>query len=244
MGSVFARGLLRLGHPVYPITRAMDPAAVADTIPEPQLVLIAVAEADLVPALSKIPGPWRDCIGLLQNELLPSDWIELDNPTVISVWLEKKPRQDYKIIMPSPVYGPNAQPLADALGTLDIPTAVLDDPDALLFELVLKNLYILTTNLCGLRTGGDVATLWAQHRDLARRVGNEVIDLQEALTGRTFDRNALFAGLVRAFEGDRLHKCMGRSAPARLARALSLAADKGMELPTIAGLAEDAHPAD
>jgi len=97
----------------------------------------------------------------------------------------------------------------------------LTQPDELLFELVVKNLYILPTNIACLRGGGKVDELWAQHRDFARRIGNDVIRLQEALTGRRLEREALFAAMVKAFEGDPSHKRMGRSAPARVARALA-----------------------
>ena len=46
MGSVFARGFLRLGYPVYPVVRGIDMNAVEDRLGEPELVIIAVAERD------------------------------------------------------------------------------------------------------------------------------------------------------------------------------------------------------
>ncbi len=222
MGGVFARAFLRLGHPVFPVTRDTSMAKAAEEIPRPALVLAAVAERDLQPVLAALPAPWRDRLGLLQNELLPGDWSGIPEPTILSVWFEKKPGMDHNVIIPSPVFGPGAGLIAAALGTLDISVRILSGTDELLFELVLKNLYILTTNIAGLRVRGNVGELWAVHRDLALRVGNDVIDLQEALTGRTFDRESLFTAMVRAFDGDPEHKCMGRSAPARLTRALVL----------------------
>lgn len=239
MGGVFARGLLRLGHPLYPVTRATSMAEVAALVPDPALALVAVGEADLASLLADIPNSWRDRLGLLQNELLPPDWEGFDRATVISVWFEKKPGMDAKVILPSPLFGPQAGLLADALGTLTIPTRVLASADELLFELVVKNLYILTTNLAGLRAGGTVCELWANDRELARDVGNEIIDLQETLTSHRFDREALFAAMVKAFDGDPTHKCMGRSAPARLARALAQAKTRGLELPTLTRLQAD-----
>ncbi|MEA3275858.1 MAG: hypothetical protein U9Q81_11320 [Pseudomonadota bacterium] len=233
MGGVFSRGFLRLGHPVYPVTRGMSLEAAASSLPQPALVLAAVAEGDLHSVLTGLPKPWRDRLALLQNELLPKDWEGLPTPTVISVWFEKKRGMDHKVIIPSPIFGPQAQLLADALATLDIPTRILEDADELLFELVVKNLYILTTNIAGLRTGGTVGELWSAHQDFARRVGNEVIDLQEALAGGRFDREALFGALARAFDGDPAHRCMGRSAPARLARTLALGDAHGLALPAL-----------
>ncbi|UHD15844.1 hypothetical protein [Thiocapsa bogorovii] len=239
MGGVFARGLLKLGHPVFPVLRGASLVAAASQLPEPQLVLIAVGEADLAATLAAVPPQWRGRLGLLQNELLPSDWADCVDPTVISVWFEKKPGRDHKVIIPSPLYGPQADLLADALATLAIPTRRLNSAEELVFELVLKNLFILTTNIAGLRTGGTVETLWSRHRALAEEVGHEVIDLQEAMTGRRFDRDALFAALGVAFAGDPEHACMGRSAPARLARALRNGEAHGLDLPLLHAIAAE-----
>lgn len=235
MGGVFARGLLRAGYPVYPVGRNSDPSAVAAAAPDPALVLVAVAEADLHPALEGLPDAWRARVGLLQNELLPRDWERhgLVEPTVISVWFEKKPGQEPKVIMDSPAYGPQAPLLYEALEAVNIGCRVLADSDALLHELVLKNVYILTTNIAGLETGGSVGELWLRHEDLARAVANEVIDIQESLCGKRFERDPLINGMLVAFRGDPDHKCMGRSAPARLQRALEQADAAGLDVPTL-----------
>ncbi len=237
MGGVFARGFLRLGHPVYPVTRHMSMEEMAREVADPALVMVAVAEADLKPVLHRIPPAWRDRLGLLQNELLPEDWRGFGTPTVISVWFEKKKGMDAKVIIPSPVHGPRAAIVAEALGSIDIPTHILTSEDDLLFELVLKNLYILTTNIASLRTGGTVGELWFEHPVFTREVANEVIDLQEALTGQTFDRERLIQAMLTAFEGDPEHRCMGRSAPQRLKRALKHAEEQGLALPTLTQIA-------
>jgi len=239
MGGVFARGLLRLGHPVHPVTRNIPMEDVAAAVPGPALVLVAVAEGDLQSVLRDLPAPWRDRAGLLQNELLPGDWRSLTDPTVISVWFEKKPGQDAKVIIPSPVYGPRGRLLADALGAIGIPARQLATPDELLFELVVKNLYILTSNIAGLRVGGTVAELWDRHRDFASAVAEDVIALQETLTGRSFDHAALVGGMLEAFRGDPDHKCTGRSAPARLERALAHAEARGLRLPVLEEIARE-----
>lgn len=231
MGGVFARGFLRLGYPVYPVTRQMSLASVVNQIAEPELVLLAVGESDLQAVLTEIPTAWRDKLGLLQNELLPHDWQGIKNPTVISVWFEKKPGIEANVIIPSPVFGPHAALISQALATLKIPTEVLHSSDQLLFELVLKNLYILTSNIAGLRTGGTVGELWSQHQQVARNLATEVIQIQQALTNTTLDSETLIAAMVTAFEGDPAHRCMGRSAPDRLARALTHADRFGLAVP-------------
>jgi ketopantoate reductase len=239
MGGVFARGLLRTGHPVYPITRGVDLAAAARDLPAPELVLVAVAEKDLHAVLENMPPAWRTRIALLQNELLPRDWEQhhLARPTVISVWFEKKPGQDATVLLPSPVYGPHADILQASLASIGIPARVLANAGELLFELVVKNVYIVTTNCAGLVTGGSVSELWSQHRELVEAVAREVISIQEALTGQAFTADDLIRGMLAAFDGDPDHKCMGRSAPARLARALQQADAAGLAVPRLREIA-------
>lgn len=235
MGGVFARGFLRSGYPVFPVTRAINMADQAEQISDPELVLVAVAENDLHSVLHQLPAVWLDRVVLLQNELLPADWQkhQLKSPTVISVWFEKKKGQDARVIIPSPVYGPKAEQVHDALASIDIASKVLENEQQLLFELVVKNLYILTTNISGLETAGNVGELWAQHRDVAEAVAKDVIAIQQALTGKTFDVKSLMDAMLVAFNGDPEHMCMGRSAPGRLQRALSLASEKGVEVPKL-----------
>ena len=158
IGSVFARGFMKLGYPVVPVTREMDMALVAADVPEPEMVVVAVAEKDLHATLAALPDIWMDRLVLLQNELLPCDWQQhgLNNPTVISVWFEKKKGMDSKVVIASPAYGQFAELLKEALASLEIPAVVLNSDESLLFELVLKNLYILTTNIAGLEAGGNV----------------------------------------------------------------------------------------
>jgi ketopantoate reductase len=239
MGGVFARGLLRAGHPVYPVIRGSDLAATARQLPTPELVLVAVAEDELPAVLEDLPPAWFQRIGLLQNELLPADWRRygITRPTVISVWFEKKRGQDVRILLPSPVYGPAAELLRDSLMTLGIPARLLAGESELLFELVLKNVYIVTTNCAGLVTGGTVSELWDNHRVLAEDVAREVIRIQESLVGQSLPADELIEGMLRAFAGDPDHKCLGRSAPTRLARALRQADAAGLEIPRLRQIA-------
>lgn len=240
LGRVFAGGLLRVGCTVVPVTRGDDAATVARVHPAPELVLVAVAENDLPAVLAAMPDAWRPRLALIQNELLPRDWQAhgYSDPTVISVWFEKKKGTDAKPLIASPVAGPGAALVCRALTSIDLPCREVASGDALLFELVRKNVYILTTNIAGLKTGGTVSELWAQHETFARQVAGEVMDIQDALTGITHDRDALIAGMLEAFDGDPQHGCTGRSAPSRLKRALALADAFGLAVPTLRSLAD------
>ncbi|NWG86718.1 MAG: hypothetical protein HXY26_04270 [Hydrogenophilaceae bacterium] len=241
LGRVFAGGLLRTGHTVVPVNRGDDMDIVAAKWPEPALVLVAVAETDLHSVLANLPPVWKNRIGLLQNELLPRDWIghKLSEPTVISVWFEKKKGMDAKPLLPSPAFGPAAGRLVTALGALDLPARTLPDAASLEWELVRKNLYILVSNIAGLAVGGDVGSLWNQHRDLAEAVAADVLDIQDWLTGREHDRLKLVQGMLEAFNADPLHGCAGRTAPARLKRAMQHADEAGLSVATLRKIARD-----
>jgi len=239
LGRVFAGGLLKTGHVVVPVNRGDDLDAVALRWPEPDLVMVSVAEADLHPALSSLPETWHENLGLVQNELLPRDWQAhgIENPTVVSVWFEKKPGKEAHALLSSPVFGPEADSLVAALNSIDLPAHALHDADALLWELVRKNLYILTSNIAGLETGGDVGTLRDSHNVLMTAVANEVLDVQEWLAGRKFDRANLMSGLLAAIAADPQHGCAGRSAPSRLKRALHHADAAGLVIPELRRIA-------
>ncbi|MEB4591820.1 hypothetical protein VSS37_12580 [Candidatus Thiothrix sp. Deng01] len=239
IGAVFARGFLRTGHPVYPITRSMDIQAERSQVPEPIVVIVAVGEADLHPALEKLPDEWKPRIALIQNELLPADWQchGLVDPTIASIWFEKKPGQDVKVVIPSPVYGEHAELLTGSLNALDIPAYLVHDRERLLFELVRKNYYILASNIAGLKVGGNVSKLWAEHEPLVRTIAGDIHTLQEHLTGNKLEHEELLQAMLVAFDGDPGHQCMGRSAPARLQRALRIADEAGLDVPALREIA-------
>ncbi|MGM0517446.1 MAG: hypothetical protein ACQER6_07590 [Pseudomonadota bacterium] len=235
IGGVLAHGLLKTGHPVFPIGRDTPIETALATKPDLAGLLVAVGEKDLDDVLGQIPTAWFDRVVLIQNELLPDDWRKfgMETPTVASIWFEKKPGKPVKPLISSPVHGPLADNLVAAMQSLDIPAHRVDDADEMLEELVIKNVYILTTNIAGLQTKGDVEDLWNDHQQLAKDVAADVIRLQEARVGRQLDHERLIAGMKKGFDGDPQHQCMGRSAPQRLQRALGQAKELGVTLPHI-----------
>src|SRR5690606_23541140 len=141
LGSVFARGFLELGHPVYPVTRKQQVSEVVEAAEQPELILVCVGEAELGRVLADIPASFKDRVGLVQNELLPRDWLRarIEQPSGVVVWFEKKPGRSVHIVLPSLVYGPKRALLLRVLDRLSIPARELAD-DELPFELVSKNL--------------------------------------------------------------------------------------------------------
>ena len=100
---------------------------------------------------------------------------------------------------------------------------------------MLKNVFVFTINIAGLMLaeGTTTSVLWEKHQKLARDVANEVIDVQEFLTGRKFAREELIEGFLAGVEGDPHHKCKGRAAAGRLTRMVELADEAGLKIQTI-----------
>ncbi|MDY6824718.1 MAG: hypothetical protein SWH68_13120 [Thermodesulfobacteriota bacterium] len=240
MGGVFARGFLSAGRPVYPVTADMAMADCASTIPQPELVLLAVPEQILPDTLARAPEQWRDRLVLLQNELLPCVWKKqgIANPTAMAVWFEKKKGMDVHVFQPTEVYGPASVPVQTALNAVDIPCKVLPDGASLAAALVRKTFYVLTINIAGLVAGGTTGELWLRHRELAMNVANDIMDLLDVVTPHTCDREKMMT-----FLGDILirvpdHQCRGRVAEDRLVRVIAHAGENSLQLSTLHWIAK------
>jgi hypothetical protein len=240
LGGVFARAFLSLGHPVYPVLRSMRLMDVLEEVPDSPLLLMAVGIKDLPPLLEALPQAWHDRVGLLQNELLPKDWeaYGIRRPTVSVVWFEKKHRRPVNPLFPTAIYGPRAHLLAEGLEALDIPARILREPEELNHQLVLKNVYILTANIAGLVGDETLGGLLENQPELLESVFDEVLRLQEAMTDRDLDREALWGDLRRGFEAHPEHRSKGRSAPERLQRAILSAERLGLSLPWLSSIRE------
>ncbi len=225
LGSVFARGFLRCGHPVYPITRQMSIAEESQKIPDPTLVLISVQESELDTVLKQVPENWKSKLGLIQNELLPKDWLvhNIKNPTVAVVWFEKKKGMELTSILHTPSYGPNALLLSNALQSMDEAAPIIKNEADLLYELLRKTVYILTVNSAGLVQNRTVGELWNKHQALAREIATEIIRIQESLTGQQLPYEKLINGMAEGIKDCPDRHCLGRSAPERLKRWITYA---------------------
>jgi len=235
MGGVFAQGFLRAGYPVYPATRKMRLSDYAGRIPDPVFVLLAVPENNIVETIQQVPEIWRDRLGLLQNELLPYVWESegVIDPTAMAVWFEKKKGRSVNPFQPTPVFGPAAKIVCEALTALEIPCRIMPDQDQLRVELVRKNLYVLTINIAGLSVGGTTGELWTKHRSLTEAVARDVLAVMEHLTGRSFDRDDMMGFLQDILKKVPDHACRGRVAEDRLKRIVKVARNAGISTPAL-----------
>ena len=236
LGELFARGFLKLGYPVYPVLRSMQLSTVVSAIPEPELVLLAVGEEDLHSQLDILPEDWRDRLAFLQNELLPRDWHHhnIADPTVIVVWFDKKKGRPFKALLPSYVSGPKAALITSSLQIIDVPCREISREQHL-YEMIRKNLYILTVNIAGLKMspGSTVSKLWADYREMTEILVKELLDIQEWLVQSKLPRDKLLAGMLEVFSADPEHICRGRTAPERLNRVLKFANIAGISVPML-----------
>lgn len=233
LGRTFGQGLLVIGKTVVPIRRG-EQIATGD----PELVLVTVAEKDFDATVASIPMPLRDRIGLVQNELAPSEWLDrgISRPTVASVFFEKKPGRAARVILPTKIAGPHATTLVRALGAIEIAAEVIGEAE-LPRALLEKNLYILTTNLGGMGTALTVGELLREKR--FAQIFDEVLGVERmrfGLDDTVVSRDALWAATVAAFEADPDHVAAGRSAKERLARTLARADRFGLAVPTLRSL--------
>ena len=62
--------------------------------------------------------------------------------------------------------------------------------------------------------------MWQQNQALARGIASDILDIQFKLIGKELNREKLIKKMTEAFSGDWQHKCLGRTALARLERAV------------------------
>ncbi len=243
LGRVLAGGLVGSGVSVDVVRRG-EPIAPRD---EHDVILVAVGERDLDVALSAIPAPFRDRVALLQNELVPAQWQAhgISRPTVLVVWFEKKAGRTTKVVQATEVGGPRAQLFARALAAMDLPATVLAD-DALAAALVVKNLYIVGSNVLGLAVGGTTGELATTHHARSEAVLREVLAIERSRLSpddaASLDDDALLARTFAAFLADPAHGTLGRTATERLERALARARAAGLATPELAAIAASSGP--
>jgi hypothetical protein len=240
LGRVFAYGMLRLGITVVPVLRSTPSSVFVTHQDHAALCLVCVGEAELPALLDTAGRMFADRLVLVQNDLHPSDWESrgLPLPTVAVVWFEKKPGREPHVLSSTVVLGPHADRVVRALQVQGIEAHAEPDLERLHFELALKNLYVLTSNSVGLVAGGDVGTLWHEHRPLVERVMADVLALEAALLSQPLPEQALCLEFERIVRDDPRHAAAGRTARERLLSARARARRIGVRTPALDEIAQ------
>jgi ketopantoate reductase len=123
VGTRLERGLRRAGVETSTVTRG---SGWADALADPQsLFLVCVREQDLAEVLGRLKHVPSDCIALVQNGWIRPLLHSFTGVTRGLIWFTAK-GEFFTVLRSSPFSGPLAQPLAEALTTAGIPSAVVD----------------------------------------------------------------------------------------------------------------------
>jgi ketopantoate reductase len=236
IGTVFAKGFLRLGYPVFPVLRGSSLSTCANEVTDPVTTLIAVREEDLHIVLEQLPLAWANSVVLVQNDLLPRDWEKhkIGSPTVVSVWFEKREGVAPTPYFPSPIFGPQDTLIRDVFRAVDLPQSIMSNYEAMVTELVRKNLYIISKNIVGLVAEGTVGEVWEQDQDVFFRVIEDVFNIQAALVEIVLDKERLLKQVADDIEALPDKGTAGGSAKARLTRMLQAADSVGINASALA----------
>jgi hypothetical protein len=235
LGQLYGAAALRAGYRVTPITRADDPQVALHGLPLDVPVLVAVGEASLDEVLTALGKSRGDAVILLQNELFPSLWRKHDiQPTVLVPWLLKKRGTPLLVARPSPVLGRHAEVVLALHQALALPCDLLPHEHALHQALVEKYAFILTINALGLLRDRTLG-LWLQE-DPGRvaALARETAQLGAVLCESEVDLPRCERVVVEAMRALSTVSARGRSAEARVARAVSEGQRIGLELPELA----------
>jgi hypothetical protein len=234
LGQLYGSAALRAGIRVTPITRGVSPQAVLTALPEETPVLLAVGEEALAGALDELGA--RPTI-LLQNELFPSAWERRGStPTVMVPWLLKKAGQPLTVPRSTQVFGAQAE-LVEALhAALGIACERLPNVQALHQALVDKYAFILTINALGLLRDRTLAIWLAEDPLRVRALAEEAATLGERLCGTSIDRARTIQAVLEGMRNLSSMSARGRTARARIDRALAHAAQLGLELPELCAI--------
>jgi hypothetical protein len=226
LGQLYGSAALRAGFRVTPITRSNSPEAVLTALPEETPVLVAVGEDALASALDELAT--RPAI-LLQNELFPPAWETRGTaPTVMVPWLLKKAGQPLTVPRATQVFGPLAAIVEELHAAIGVGCERLASVQALHQALVDKYAFILTINALGLLRDRTLAIWLAEDPLRVRALADEAAALGERLCGKSVDRALATKAVLEGMRALGSMSARGRTARARVDRALAHAARLGV----------------
>ncbi|MEW5848194.1 MAG: hypothetical protein AB2A00_05240 [Myxococcota bacterium] len=232
LGQLYAGGALKLGIRVTPVVRTTPRPLALSALPGHTPILVAVGEDALGGVLEEIPAARRDHVVLLQNELFPSVWRAhgVRSPTVLIPWLSRKKGRPLEVARPTLAYGPHAGLFAAVHGALDLPCEVTTETARMEDGLVAKYTFIITINALGVQ---EDLTLGAWLRKDPARVdvlAAEAHALGQAQLGRPVPRDDVLRQAREAMAALPDYPARGRTARARIERAVAVAQQRGVHV--------------
>lgn len=239
LGSWFAHGLLRAGHPVIPVTRAMSLAQEQRGRAAGTPLLVAVPEAQLPDVLAQVEPDRRGDVILVQNATFRGDALRRGWPEVswAMVWTLRKKGLPQLVGQPTVLWGVHAALLQGAQQQVGMPTLVAESSLELDRWLATKFAFILTISamsLAGATSLGDA---------MDRQSGAVEAWIMEGLALASVRVDCLLPvepARQRILEGLRQMHDMptgGRAAAGRIVAALERAALHGVDAPELRQLA-------
>ncbi|MDB4988971.1 MAG: hypothetical protein JWN04_4149 [Myxococcaceae bacterium] len=240
LGQLYGAAALRAGLRVTPITRALAAQSILQALPHDVPVLVAVSESSLDDALEVLGRERGNASILLQNELFPSQWQRHElRPTVMVPWLLKKRGVALTVARATPVFGPHAELMCELHRALDVPVIKLRDEAALHQALVEKYAFIVTINALGLLRDRTLG-MWLQEDPiLVHAVALEAAQLGAILCEQDVDLPRCARAVSEGMRALGTTGARGRTAEARVSRALEHGRRIGLALPELSRAAAE-----
>ena len=239
LGSWFAHGLLRAGHPVIPVTRTMSLAQEQRGRAAGTPVLVAVPEAQLPDVLAQVEPDRRGDVILVQNATFRGDALLRGWPEVswAMVWTLRKKGLPQLVGQPTVLWGVHAAMLQGAQQQVGMPTLMAESSLELDRWLAAKFAFILAISAMSLAGVTSLQDALDRHRDTVDAWIMEGLALASV---RLDDLLPVEPARQRILEGLHHMRDMptgGRAAAARIVAALDLAALHGVDAPLLRQLA-------
>jgi hypothetical protein len=233
LGKLFAGAALAEGLQVTPITRGVTPAHVLSARPPHAPILVSVGEDALERALDSLPASRHDDAVLVQNELWPSVWQSRGfRPSLMLPWVLQKPGLPRTVVGTTPVFGAHADLLGALCRRLAIPSAPITEPEVPQ-ALADKYTFILVINALGCWRDELLGRFLADAQPQITALCQEASALSAALLGAPVDPARSHRLTLDAMAAMASVRARGRTASARVARALGHAADHGLDVPAL-----------
>jgi ketopantoate reductase len=239
MGQLFGAAALKAGHRVTPVLRQTPPDTVLQSLPEKTPLWVTVGEKDLHQALAALPQSRRPDAILVQNELFPRVWkaAGVEEPTVAVVWISKKKGRAVEVGGETRVHGPHAEHVAHVHRALELPVEILGSRAELGQALVDKFAFILTINALGLVENKTLGQWLNDDTKRVQALAQEAALLGAAHLEGAVDEAKAQAAVEAGMNALSHYPARGRTASARVEKALADAVRLGVPVPELTNLA-------